>query len=300
MIVVFGSLNADFVFECEAAPREGETVRADAFRLEAGGKGANQAAAAARDGADVAMVGAVGRDATGEMLLAALRDAGVDVAAVARVDAPTGCAGITVDRSGANRILVCGGANDAARADLIPEDLLRRASHLVLQMECPIEEVVAAIARARSAGVRVVLNLAPARPIPIEALRACDLLVVNESEAATLAARLGDGATADTAVALHEALGIGVVRTLGADGLEAAVAASTVRIPARRIVAVDTTAAGDCFVGVLVAALDRGADLAAALERATAAAALACTLRGCQSSLPSRAATDAFLASPRF
>lgn len=306
MIVVFGSLNADFVFECEAAPREGETVRADAFRLEAGGKGGNQAAAAARDGAKVAMIGAVGRDATGDMLLAALNDAGVDVAAVARVDGPTGCAGITVDRSGANRILVCGGANDAARADMIPEELLRQASHLVLQMECPIEEVVAAIARARSAGVRVVLNLAPARPIPIEALRACDLLVVNESEAATLAARLEDGATdadappspaADTATALHAALGIDVVRTLGADGLEAAVTAASVRIPARRIVAADTTAAGDCFVGVLVAALDRGADLVPALERATAAAALACTVRGCQSSLPSRAATDAFLAS---
>ncbi|NLH79331.1 MAG: ribokinase [Phyllobacteriaceae bacterium] len=304
MIVVFGSLNADFVFECETAPREGETVRADAFRLESGGKGANQAAAAARDGAEVAMIGAVGRDATGDGLLAALRDAGVDVSAVARADAPTGCAGITVDRSGANRILVCGGANDAARADMIPEDLLRRASHLVLQMEVPVDEIVAAIARARSAGVRVVLNLAPARPIPLEALRACDLLVVNESEAAALAARSGDGATAaspaaDTAVALRDALGIDVVRTLGADGLEAAVAASTVRLAARRIVAVDTTAAGDCFVGVLVAALDRGADVAAALERATAAAALACTQRGCQSSLPSRTATDAFLASPR-
>ena len=307
MIVVFGSLNADFVFECEAAPQEGETVRAEAFRLEAGGKGANQAAAAARDGGAVAMVGAVGRDAPGDMLLVALRDAGVDVSAVTRVDTPTGCAGITVDRSGANRILVCGGANDDARADMIPEQLLRQASHLVLQLECPIEEVVAAIARARSAGVRVVLNLAPARPIPIEALRACDLLVVNESEAAALAARLGDGATAapvppssaaDTAVALHDALGIDVVRTLGADGLEAAVAASTVRIPARRIVAVDTTAAGDCFVGVLVAALDRGDGVVAALERASAAAALACTARGCQSSLPSRTATDAFLASP--
>ncbi|MBV5264603.1 PfkB family carbohydrate kinase [Pinisolibacter aquiterrae] len=293
MIVVFGSLNADFVFECEHAPEEGVTTRADAFRLEAGGKGANQAAAAARDGAEVAMVGAVGRDGMAERLLSALVEAGVDVGAIARVEVSTGCASIVVERSGANRIVVAGGANDAARAEMIPETLLARASHLVLQMECPTEEVVAAIARARAAGVRVVLNLAPARPLPVEALKACDVLVVNETEAAALAERLDcDG----DAPALRMALGIDVIRTLGADGLEAVFGETIHRLPAREIVAVDTAAAGDCFVGVFVAARDRGADVATALERATAASALACATRGCQSSLPSRAATDAFLA----
>jgi ribokinase len=292
MIIVFGSLNADFVFDCDKAPQEGETIRARAFRLEPGGKGANQAAAAARDGAKVAMIGAVGRDGVGDMLLKSLNDSGVDIGAVARVDAATGCAGIIIEDTGANRIVISGGANDEARAEQITDTLLRDASYLMLQMECPSGEVEAAIARAKAAGVRVVLNLAPALPLSEAALRACDILVVNETEAAVLAERLG---CADDAKGLREALGIDVVRTLGADGLEAAIGVDIIRLPARPIKPVDTTAAGDCFVGVMVAALDAGNSMTSALQRATAAAALACSAKGCQASLPWKADTDGAL-----
>lgn len=290
MIIVFGSLNADFVFDCEVAPREGETTRARTFRLEAGGKGANQAAAAARDGAKVAMIGAVGRDGVGDMLLKSLNESGVDTTVVARVDAATGCASIIIEDSGANRIVIAGGANDRAEARQITDALLEKASYLMLQMECPSVEVEAAIARAKAAGVKIVLNLAPALPLSEAALRACDILVVNETEAALLAERL---ICADSARALRDVLGIDVVRTLGADGLEAAIGVDDFRLPARPIKPVDTTAAGDCFVGVMVAALDDGNGIAEALQRATAAAALACSTKGCQSSLPWKTDTDA-------
>ena len=290
MIIVFGSLNADFVFDCEVAPREGETTRARAFRLEAGGKGANQAAAAARDGAEVAMIGAVGRDGVGDMLLKSLNESGVDTTAVARVDTATGCASIIIEDSGANRIAIAGGANDTAEALQITDALLEKASYLVLQMECASVEVEAAIARAKAAGVKIVLNLAPALPLSEATLRACDILVVNETEAALLAERL---VCADSAKALRDVLGVDVVRTLGADGLEAAIGDDEFRVPARPIKPVDTTAAGDCFVGVMVAALDAGNDIAEALQRATDAAALTCSAKGCQSSLPWKTDTDA-------
>ncbi len=293
MIIVFGSLNADFVFDCDVAPREGETTKAQAFRLEPGGKGANQAAAAARDGAKVVMIGAVGRDGVGDMLIKSLSDSGVDTSTVARGDVPTGCASIVIEASGANRIVIAGGANDTAEARQITDSLLTQASYLMVQMECPPAEIEAAIARAKAAGVKVVLNLAPALPLSETALKSCDILVVNETEAAILAERFS---SADDAEALHKTLGVDVVRTLGADGLEAVLGDKKVALPARPIKPVDTTAAGDCFVGVMVAALDAGDSITMALERATAAAALACSVKGCQSSLPWKADTDAALA----
>ncbi len=289
MIVVFGSINLDLIFPLPAIPRAGETLLAPGIRIEPGGKGANQAVAAARDDAQVVMAGAVGRDALAAGALVLLRAADVDLSRVAESDGATGCAAIFVDPEGANAIGVGSGANLAARASQIEDALLGSTTTLVLQMEVPPVETVALIHRARARGARVILNLAPARPVAPEALRALDLLTVNEAEAAWLADHLGCGADA---ASLRGALGVDVVRTLGEAGAEAATCGGTQGVPARRVAAVDTTAAGDCFTGVLAASLDRGMPMQAALRRASIAAAVCCTRAGSQSSLPTSAEID--------
>jgi len=291
MIVVFGSINLDLIFPLPHIPRSGETVLGPSVRIEPGGKGANQAVAAARDNARVVMAGAVGRDALGEGALALLRDAGVDLSRVIAAEASTGCAAISVDPLGNNAIAVGSGANLMAREAQIEDALLGPATTLMLQMEVPASETAALIRRARVRGARIILNLAPAAALPPDALRAVDLLLVNETEGDWLADHLG---VRGGGAALRAALGTSVVRTLGGEGLEAATAERTWRVPARAITPVDTTAAGDCFAGVLAAALDRGTGLDRALHRATAAAALCCTRAGSQSSLPSAAAIDSF------
>jgi len=292
MIVVFGSINLDLIFPLPAIPRAGETLLAPGIRIEPGGKGANQAVAAARDGAQVVMAGSVGRDALAAGALELLRAANIDLSRVIETDTATGCAAIFVDPQGANAIGVGSGANLAARNTQIEDALLGPDTTLVLQMEVPAAETASLIHRARAYGARIILNLAPAAPLETAALRALDLLAVNETEAAWLGAHLGCGADA---AALYSALGVEIVRTLGEDGAEVATASDVQRVPARHITPVDTTAAGDCFVGVLAAALDRGASLPAALARASAAAALCCTRAGSQSSLPTTAAIDALL-----
>lgn len=288
MIVCFGSINLDLIVPVARLPAPGETVLGGDCRMEPGGKGANQAVAAARDGAAVAMVGAVGTDALAAPALALLTESGADLTAVLRHDGPTGCALIAVDGEGRNQIVVAPGANAVVRATQLADARLGPETTLLLQMELPPPETEAVIARARAAGARIVLNLAPALPLSDDALRAVDVLVVNEAEAEWLAGRLGTGATAD-ALAAH--LGVAVVRTLGADGAEA----PGLAVPAPAVVPVDTVAAGDCFTGVMAAELDRGATLAAAIRRAVTAASLACTRPGSQRSLPSRAETDAAL-----
>jgi ribokinase len=295
MIVVFGSINLDLIFPLPAIPRAGETLLAPGIRIEPGGKGANQAVAAARDGAQVVMAGAVGRDALAAGALELLRAAGIGLSRVIEADTATGCAAIFVDPQGANAIGVGSGANLAARNTQIEDALLGPDTTLVLQMEVPAAETTSLIHRARAYGARIILNLAPAARLETAALRALDLLTVNETEAAWLGAHLGCGADA---AALHNALGVEIVRTLGEDGAEVATASGVQHVPARHITPVDTTAAGDCFVGVLAAALDRGASLPAALARANAAAALCCTRAGSQSSLPTTAAIDALLQAP--
>jgi len=292
MVIVFGSINLDLIFPVPRIPGPGETVLGPAIRIEPGGKGANQAVAAARDGATVVMAGAVGRDNLAASALTLLRDANVDLSRVLETESSTGCAAITVDPAGANAIAVGSGANLLARQTQIEPTLLGPASTLVLQMEVPAEETAALIHRARAHGARIILNLAPAAALSEAVLRAVDILVVNETESAWLASHLD---CADTAAALRDRLGIVIVRTLGGDGLEAATATGQMVMAARPITPLDTTAAGDCFVGVLAAALDRGATLHAALERATASAALCCTRHGSQSSIPSLIETESFL-----
>jgi len=281
VIVCFGSINLDLIFSLPYLPVAGQTVAGPALHIEPGGKGANQAVAAARDGAAVAFAGAVGGDALAEGALALLRANGIDLARVRTAGGATGCASICVDPEGRNLIAVASGANLAAREDTIEAALLGGTTTVLLQNECDAGQEAALIARAR------------AGPLPQAALRAVDVLVVNEDEAAWVATRMG---TSSDAAALHAALGVDVVVTLGGAGLEADARAGHFRLDARAAKVVDTTGAGDCFTGVLAAALDRGASFEQALRRANTAAGLCCTRPGTQGSMPTAAETDAALA----
>lgn len=293
-VLVFGSVNADLVFAVPELPTPGRTVLGEACRALPGGKGANQAVAAARDGSRVALAGAVGRDPLADVALSASRAAGVDLSRVAALDAPTGCAAVCVDPAGRNQIAVASGANALARAAQVEDAALEPRTVLLLQMEVPPVETARLIARARTRGARAVLNLAPPGSLPDGALQAVDLLVANEHEAAWLAARFGCGADA---TALRAALGGGpdVAVTRGEAGAEAATAAGTARVPAFPVAAIDTTGAGDCWCGVLSAALETGAPLEKAMLRAAAAAAIACTRPGAAAAMPDAAETEAFL-----
>jgi ribokinase len=288
MILVFGSINLDVLVPVRHLPLPGETVLGGDYALLPGGKGANQALAARRAGAHVTMAGAVGTDAFADLALALLRRDGVDLALVRRVERPTGCAVIMVgaegDRRGENLIAVASGANRAAAAADIPDGVLGPATILVCQMEVPASETRALIRRARIAGACTVLNLAPAAPVDPASFGDIDILVANEGEAATL-----DAEPAALANRLRQAL----IVTRGAAGSTAFLAGGGhIATPALAVDAVDTTGAGDTFVGALAAALDRQLPLAAALRRASAAAGLACLTHGAQTAIPDRAAID--------
>ncbi len=288
MIITFGSINVDFVYEVEEMPQPGQTLLARRFRTESGGKGANQALAAARDGAEVVMVGAVGKDSLAEIGLQNLATT-ADISRVARVSEPTGNASIHIDAKGRNMIVVAAGANLSVSSDAVEEDLLQQANVVLMQMENDVAEVERLIRRASASKALSILNLAPAFPLSEKILSLCGLVVVNEDEAEALAGWLGCGASA---AALSTRLGTGVLRTLGGDGAEACVDGDEIRVTALPIDVKDTTAAGDCFVGVLASALDRGLPLKAAMERASVAAGIACSRRGSQSSIPAAGETD--------
>jgi ribokinase len=294
MILVFGSLNVDLVVRVKSLPRPGETVLGPSYDVVAGGKGANQALAAARAGAKTAMVGAVGSDDFATTALAELSAAGVDLTGVARRGPRTGAAFITVDRKGENEIVVASGANLKTRQSQVAEAALGPGTLVVLQMEVPPAENWALARRARTRGARVMLNVAPAQPLPAEALAAVDWLVANEIEIGTIAAAAGHGREDPRAAgaALAAATGIAVVVTLGAEGAVAFAGGEGWTIGTLPITPVDSTGAGDAFVGVLAAALDAGAALPAALRRASVAGALTCLVAGAQPSLPPRAAID--------
>ncbi len=291
MIITFGSINVDFVYEVEEMPQPGQTLLAKGFRTEAGGKGANQALAAARDGAEVVMVGAVGNDSLAEVGLQNLI-AATDTSRVARVDEPTGNASIHIDAKGRNMIVVAAGANLVASSEAVEEQLLQQANVVLMQMENDVAEVEKLIRRVRKSHATSVLNLAPAFPLDEKVLSLCDIIVVNEDEAEALGGWLGCDAHAE---ALAVRLGTGVLRTLGGEGAEAFAVGEYIRIPAMKIDVKDTTAAGDCFVGVLAAGLDRGLPLNSAMERASVAAGLACSRAGSQMSIPDNVETDSAL-----
>ncbi|MBI4506706.1 MAG: ribokinase [Chloroflexi bacterium] len=291
-VIVVGSCNVDYTVETERLPTPGATVLGAAFRSALGGKGANQAVAAARLGAQVRMAARVGADAAGEALLSALLRAGVATSAVARDPrTPTGVALIVVDRAGQNLIAVAPGANGRlsardvapALADLAPADIV------LAQLEVPIAAVLAAFRAARRSGAATLLNAAPALPASALAvlLRLTTVLVVNEDEAAALAGVPIEGWSTARAAA-GALLGLGpalVVVTLGAKGALAVTATEEIAQPAFAVHSVDATGAGDAFCGALATWYGR-APLAEALALAAAAGALATTRRGAQPSLP--------------
>ncbi|QEX22081.1 ribokinase [Hypericibacter adhaerens] len=291
MILVFGSLNVDLVVPVVRLPVVGETVLGEGYRVAAGGKGANQALAARRAGADVRMVGAVGRDGFAPVALYDLAEAGVDLEGVTSVDAPTGAAFIGVDAEGRNQILVASGANRFASAEQVEESWLRPPGLLLLQMEVPLAENWALLKRARAAGLSTMLNVAPAGPLPEAVLPLIDWLVVNEVEVLAVAAAAGHR-TQDPQRAgrLLADAGGAVLVTLGAKGAVAFAKGKVWRIEALPVDPLDTTGAGDAFVGTFAAALDSGNDLASAMAWASVAGSLACTVAGAQPSLPDRAA----------
>jgi ribokinase len=267
VVIVFGSINLDLVARVGRIPRPGETLLGTSFATAPGGKGANQALAARLAGAQVSMAGAVGRDAFADAALDNLVRSGVDLRAVARVEEPTGVALINVDAQGENAITVVPGANARARASQVAEDSLAPGNTLLMQLEVPIAEVSSLASRARSRGVRVVLNGAPAAALPDRLLADVDFLVVNEHEHAIC---LGDRQVA------------GVVLTLGARGAQLDWQGESCHASPPAIDVVDTTGAGDALCGAFAAALDRGSTPADALRDGVRAGALACTHPGAQ------------------
>ena len=285
-IVVLGSTNMDLVTYVEKAPQRGETVTGREFRTIPGGKGANQAVAAARAGATVSMIGAVGNDAFGTRLRSTLEDSGVDTDLLRTVEGPSGTAHIVVDDKGGNSIVVIPGANGTVD-HLVPGDdsLIASADALLLQLEIPLAAVLAGARAARAHGIRTILTPAPAQPLPPELLAATDLLVPNEHEATTLTGRT-DPAAAATAL-LDQVPE--VVVTLGSAGsLYVARGADPLVVPAPQVTAVDSTGAGDTFVGALAVALTEGRSMRSALAWAGAAAALSVQRPGASASMPCR------------
>ena len=287
-LLVAGSANLDFVVRASHVPAPGETVLGREFATFPGGKGANQAVACARaGGVDTRMLLALGNDPFAGTIENSLTDAGVTLQVV-RSAQPTGTAFICLSDDAENAITVAPGANSALRGDELPS--LQDVSHLLLQLETPIEAVTAFALSAREAGVQVVLNAAPARALPTELLRSVDVLIVNEGELAAITGHHG------TVAECLEQLEVPcVVVTLGARGCCARLGAEFFLQSGFKVQAVDTTAAGDTFCGAFVAALNLGDALPAALRYACAASALACTRLGAQSSIPQRAEVEALL-----
>lgn len=295
-VVVAGSANMDLVATTPQLPRPGETVLGSEFVMVPGGKGANQAIAAARAGARCAFLGAIGSDSFGVTVRARLAASGVDMSYARTVYGASGVAVIMVDTAGENTIVVTPGAN-AAFTGLTAEETaaIGAADVLLCQLEIPVATVTAAAQAARAAGTRVVLNAAPAQALPDDLLAAVDLLVVNETEARQVAgADTAEPATLLSAVPR-------AVLTMGAHGAWYGDRDGTrVRVPAFEVPTVDSTAAGDAFTGALAVAWAEGRDLAEAVRWACAAGAACVRRLGASSSLPNRAEIDeVYAAEPR-
>lgn len=295
-ILVVGSLNTDLVVRTPRHPEVGETIIGTSFQTFPGGKGANQAVAAARLGGRVKMIGRLGADAFGEALLGTVSSDGVDTAFVARdPQAATGVALITVDDRGSNTIVVFSGANARVSPEQISacEEAFKDAAVLLLQLECPLPAVKRAIELGRTGGLQIVLNPAPAQALEKALLSEVDYLIPNETELALLT---GSESTTDGLKTL-QAWGVKrTIVTLGDKGAIIQEAGSQEYIPAYRVNAVDTTAAGDAFVGAFAVALLEGKDAHQATLWGNAAGAISATRPGAQPSLPYRKEFDQFLA----
>lgn len=293
-LLVVGSANADLVISVERRPAAGETVLGSDLAVHPGGKGGNQAVAAARLGARTALLARVGDDAYGRLLLDSQRAAGVDTVGVLVGGAPTGVALITVDPSGDNSIVVSPGANGRLTpADVRAAGSLFHASRVVsTQLEVPLETVVEVVRNLAPKG-RFVLNPSPPRPLPQEVLAACDPLIVNEHEARVILGGQVSERPEDWARILLAKGPRSVVVTLGAEGALVADAGGVVRVPAVPVAALDTTGAGDAFTAALAWRLGAGAALAEAAGYAARVGAVAVTRRGAQESFPTAQEVDA-------
>lgn len=291
-VVVVGSLNMDLVTRAQRLPQAGETLAGESFFTVPGGKGANQAVAAARLGAQVAMIGCVGADAYGQQLRQALLDEGIDCQAVdSAAGVSSGVALIVVDASSQNAIVIVAGGNGQLTPASVQrfDALLQQAQVIVCQLEVPTDTVAYTLARGRALGKTVILNPAPATgPLPAEWYAAIDYLIPNESEAAALTGLpVNDLQTAKVAATRLLGLGVGkVIVTLGAQGAVFAAGKGFEHFPAPVVQPLDTTAAGDTFVGGFAAALARGEDLRAAIAFGQRAAAISVTREGAQPSIP--------------
>jgi ribokinase len=293
-VAVLGSANMDLVVSVPRAPERGETVSGTAFRTLPGGKGSNQALAAQRAGGQVRFLGAVGDDSHGAQIRALLAADGVDVSGLATMDEPTGTAHIVVDDAGENSIVVVPGANATLRSlHDRHREAIASADVLLLQLELPLGIVVEAAGFARAQGVRAILTPAPAIPLPAGLFADVDLLVPNQHEAAILAGT----SDPDAAGRALNTRGCDVLVTLGAAGSRFYPAGSgaTLDLPAFTVPVVDTTAAGDSFVGAFAVASVEGGDVRSAVRFASGAAALTVGRVGASASIPSRADIDRFL-----
>jgi ribokinase len=300
MIIVIGSINLDLSARVARLPQPGETVQGRSLVTAPGGKGANQALAAARAGATVRLVGAVGRDAFAGQALALLKAGSVDLSAVLEAEEPTGTALILVDGKGENMIAVVPGANGTVHPGRVAEIPIGAGDCLLLQHEISLRTVEAALEAARKAGAVSLLNIAPFLAEAAPLFDRPDYLVANETEFDSACAALGIAGARRTARMETFVLQSGrtLIVTLGADGVAAATPEGMLAVPSLPVRPVDTVGAGDTFCGYLAAGLAEGLALEAALRRAAAAAALACLKPGAQPSIPLRQEVEAVLLHP--
>lgn len=300
MITVLGSINMDLIAGVDRLPQSGETVSGHHFSTAAGGKGANQALAARRAGAEVRMFGAVGNDGFAEPALNLLTDAGTNLSDVRRVEEPTGTALIMVDQNGENIIAVVPGANGRLSSHDAEAAIgsMQQGDHLLLQMEIPPDAIRTALSTSRDRGVISLVNTAPMTAEAKDLAAMADIVVANETEFELLAGQSHASAADREAEmrSMHARTGQTLIVTLGAEGVIAARDGKVVRIGSLTIEPVDTVGAGDTFCGYLAAGLDAGLDFETALKRAAAAGSLACLKPGAQPAIPTGAEVDRALA----
>ncbi|MGE5248980.1 MAG: ribokinase [Bacteroidota bacterium] len=300
-ILVIGSINMDLVVRAAHFPGPGETIQGEDLAAYPGGKGANQAVAAARQGGRVSMIGRVGNDPYGDELIENLKQNQIDAALVRRDEAPTGTAIVVVDEKGQNSIVVSPGAN----GKVVPEDVeiasLIDLKMVLFQLEIPLETVMRGSQLARQHGAKMLLNPAPARPLPDELLANVDYLLPNETELSLLSGQpVKDAASAEAAARVLLDRGVpAVVVTLGANGSLIVTGDGAWHVPHFAVKVVDTTGAGDAFIGGFASAVLRGSTLEEAARLGNASGALAASKAGAQPSLPTREELQAFLSDSR-
>lgn len=283
MILVFGSINADFFLNVKSLPRPGETVLCPSYTFYPGGKGANQAVAAARLGAEVMFAGSVGKDPYGGQVLKSLRDVGINLNCVNSRGTTTGTAFVVVAEDGENQIVVASGANLETCSNQIKDSDLSLCTHIVLQLEVPLKEIEDIIFRAKAAGCKIILNYAPANVIQPTAIECCDYLIMNEIEANSLFGQKKE--VEEYAIKFSKRFDAECIITLGPKGSLLATREGLYKIDALEVEAIDTVGAGDMFVGAFSAGLFKGECTTSSLQRATVASGLACKFNGAQPSL---------------